>query len=250
MVDSGDEAMMKARWLLPLMLAATSLAAPVAAQEAPGRMAPITGTRLDIAAEGSVTRAPDVALISAGVVTQAATAAAAMSDNASRMAATVGALKRAGVADKDIQTSSISLSPQYRYAENRPPVITGYQAANQVNIRFREIKRAGGILDALVAVGANQINGPNLMVDEPEDALDEARTVAIAKARARAELYAKAAGLRVKRILSISESGGYAPPPPPMPMMQARMEKSAADTSIEPGEQRLSVAVSVSFELE
>jgi uncharacterized protein YggE len=240
--------MTKARWLLPLMLATTSLAAPVAAQEAPGRVAAITGTRLDILAEGSVSRAPDVALISAGVVTQAATAAAAMSENASRMAATVAALKRAGVADKDIQTSSISLSPQYRYIENRPPVITGYQASNQVNVRFREIKRAGGILDALVAVGANQINGPNFMVDEPEDALDEARTVAIAKARARAELYARAAGLRVKRILTISEGGGYAPPP--MPMLQARAEKSAADTSIEPGEQRLSVSVSVSFELE
>jgi uncharacterized protein YggE len=242
--------MTKARWLVPLMLATTSLAAPVAAQEAPGRVAAITGTRLDILAEGSVSRAPDVALISAGVVTQAATAAAAMSENASRMAATVAALKRAGVADKDIQTSSISLSPQYRYIENRPPVITGYQASNQVNVRFREIKRAGGILDALVAVGANQINGPNFMVDEPEDALDEARTVAIAKARARAELYARAAGLRVKRILTISEGGGYAPPPPPVPMLQARAEKSAADTSIEPGEQRLSVSVSVSFELE
>jgi uncharacterized protein YggE len=88
------------------------------------------------------------------------------------------------------------------------------------------------------------------MVDEPEDALDEARTVAIAKARARAELYARAAGLRVKRILTISEGGGYAPPPPPVPMLQARAEKSAADTSIEPGEQRLSVSLSVSFELE
>lgn len=243
--------MTKARLLLPLMLAATSLAAPVAAQEMPGRVAPITGTRLDIVAEGSVNRVPDVALISAGVVTQAATAAAAMTENANRMAATVAALKRAGVAEKDIQTASISLSPQYRYAENRPPVITGYQASNQVNVRFREIRRAGAILDALVAAGANQINGPNLMIDEPEDAFDEARTVAIAKARARAELYARAAGLRVKRILSISESGGYGPPPPPMPMMQAaRNEKSAADTSIEPGEQKLSVSVAVSFELE
>lgn len=242
--------MMKARILLPLMLTAASISLPAAAQDMPARTAPITGARLDIVAEGSVTRAPDVALISAGVVTQAPTAAAAMRDNASRMAATVAALKRAGVADRDIQTSSISLSPQYRYAENRPPVITGYQAANQVSVRFRDVQRAGGILDALVAEGANQINGPSFMVDNPEAALDEARTVAVASARARAELYARAAGLRIKRILSISESGGYAPPPPPMPMMARAMEKSAADTPLEPGEQKLAVTISMSFELE
>jgi len=235
--------------LASVSIAATAL--PLAAMAQAPAVTPvpvIQGTRLDISAEGEVTRAPDVATISAGVVTQAATAGEAMSANAQRMAATVNALKRAGVADRDIQTSSLSLNPQYRYGENVPPVITGYQASNQVTVRFREIARAGRILDTLVAQGANQINGPSFSVDQPDAALDEARTRAVAKARARAELYARAAGLRVKRILSISEGGGYAPPPP-MPVM-AMARREAADTPIEAGEQKLSVSVSVSFELE
>lgn len=234
--------------LLALFLATAPVAA-MAQAVTPIAVPVLQGTRLDVVAEGEVTRVPDVATISAGVVTQAATAGAAMSENATRMAATVNALKKAGVAARDIQTSSINLSPQYRYGENMPPVITGYQASNQVNVRFRDVKRAGAILDTLVAQGTNQINGPMLALDKPEAALDEARTAAIAKARARAELYAHAAGLSVKRILSISESGGATPPPHPMVMQMAR-GKEAADTSIEAGEQKLTVAVSVSFELQ
>ncbi|MGE3745684.1 MAG: SIMPL domain-containing protein [Sphingomonadaceae bacterium] len=214
-----------------------------------GAQPPIDGTRLDVSAEGSVTRAPDIATINAGVVTQAPTAAAAMQENARRMTATVTALKSAGVADRDIQTASVNLSPQYRYVENKAPEITGYQASNQVSVRFRDIKRAGNILDTLVAQGANQINGPVFSVEKAEAALDEARVAAIKTARERADLYAQAAGLRVKRIISISESQSYSPPPSPMPMMMARAEK-AADTAIEPGEQELSVNVSVSFELQ
>jgi uncharacterized protein YggE len=242
--------MIKAHPFLSLLFAVSVIPAAAQAQmTAVTPMPVISGTRLDIVAEGEVTRTPDLATISAGVVTQAASASAAMSENAQRMSAAIAALKKAGVADRDIQTSSINLSPQYRYGENMPPVLTGYQASNQVSVRFREIKRAGAILDALVAVGANQINGPSFGVDKPEAALDEARTAAIAKARARADLYARAAGMSVKRILSISESGGgYTPPPMPMVMMRA--EGKAADTSIEAGEQKLSVTVSVSFELQ
>ena len=173
-----------------------------------------------------------------------------MNENAARMAATVAALRKAGVADRDIQTSSISLNPQYRYGENVPPVITGYQASNQVSVRFRDVKRAGAILDTLVAQGANQINGPSFAVDKPEAALDKARAAAVAKARARAELYAKAAGLSVKRILAISEAGDGSPPPRPMPMMAMARTKEMADTSIEAGEQKLSITLSVTFELQ
>ena len=115
---------------------------------------------------------------------------------------------------------SINLNPEYRYEENQPPRLTGYTASNQVNVRFRDIRNTGEILDALVAEGANQINGPTLTIDKPEAALDEARAKAIAAGRARAELYARALGMRVVRLLSVSESGGY-PVPPPMPMMRA-----------------------------
>jgi uncharacterized protein YggE len=215
------------------------------AQEARPMMLPIDGTVLEISADGTSTRTPDLAIIQAGVVTQSVTAGEAMRQNSTRMATVLAALKRAGVAERDIQTSSISLSPQYRYAQNEPPVITGYQASNQVTVRFRDIAKSGTILDALVKEGANNISGPNLTIDKPEAALDEARTAAVGTARARAELYAKAAGLRVDRILSISESGAM--PVPPRPMMMMRAEAAADSTQIAAGESELRVSLSVRF---
>lgn len=230
-------------------VAAASLGAvPAAAQAVNLPIQTISGTRLDVSARGAVKRVPDVASISAGVVTQSATADVAMRDNATKMSAVIAALKKAGIADRDVATATLSLNPQYRYAENQPPVITGYQASNSVTIRFRDLAKAGTILDALVRQGANQINGPALSIDKPEAALDEARQAAIKDARARAELYAAAAGLRVKRILTISESADYGAP---VPMYAARaMKAEAADTQVVPGEQDVSVVVNVSFELE
>ncbi len=207
----------------------------------------ITGTRLDLTVEGVVHRVPDLATINAGVVTEAPNAAAAMQENARRIATTIAALKKAGIADRDIQTAAISLNPQYRYVDGQAPVITGYQASNQLAIRFREIRLAGAILDTLVAQGVNQINGPNLSVANSEAALDEARGEAAKIARHRAELYAQATGLHVKRILAISESGGNAPTP--YPVMAMARDKSAS-TAIEPGEQSLTINLSISFELE
>lgn len=228
----------------PLALLAVS---PVTAQE---RASPaMSGTRLDIVATGEVNAVPDIATIGAGVVTQAPTAAEAMAENARRAAATTAAIRKAGVADRDIQTTSVNLSPQYKYAENQPPRIIGYQASSRVSVRFRDIKAAGPILDSLVAAGANQIDGPYLSVDKPEPLIDEARIKAIGAARARAALYAKATGLQVKRIVSISEGNAEAPMPPPMPMMMMRAQAKEADTSIEAGEQRLAISVSVTFEL-
>jgi uncharacterized protein YggE len=209
----------------------------------------ISGTRLDVTARGDVRRVPDVAVISAGVVTNAPDAAAAMQDNANRMNRVLAALKKAGVADKDVSTSSINLSPQYRYVENQAPVILGYQASNQVTVRFRDIAKSGTILDALVKQGSNQINGPILMIDRPEAAQDEARVAAIRQARTRADLYAGALGMKVKRVVSISESEGYVGGPVPMVAMQ-RMDSVAEKSEIMPGEQSISVSVSVVFELQ
>lgn len=232
---------------LAAAVAAAAMLPGVAAAQQMSIAPALAGTRLEIQARGEVRRVPDVATIGAGVVTQGSNAASAMRDNATRMARVVAALREAGLAERDIATAAISLSPQYRYVENQAPVITGYQASNQVNIRFRDIARAGAILDVLVREGANQINGPTLMLDKPEAALDEARLAAVGQARARAELYAGAAGLKVKRIVSIAEAEGYQSGPP---VMMQRAAMADAKTEILPGEQALGVTVSVVFELE
>jgi len=235
--------------LTALALGAAAVPASVPAQQAVTAVPVLAGTRLDISASGEVTRVPDLAIISAGVQTLRPTATAAIEENAARMDRVRAALKRAGIEDRDIQTSSINLNPEYRYDQNQPPRLTGYRATNTVNVKFRDLKRTGAILDALVAEGANTINGPNLTIDKPETALDEARTKAIANGRARAELYANALGMRVVRLLSVSESGGYAVPPP-MPMVMMAERSQSADTKIDPGSQQLQVSVSMSFQLQ
>jgi uncharacterized protein YggE len=209
----------------------------------------IAGTRLDINATGEVTRIPDVAIVTAGVVSRSATATAALQETADRMQRVLAALRRAGVEERDIQTSNVSLNPEYRYPENQSPQLVGYSASNNVTVRFRDIRSSGKILDALVAQGANQINGPSLTVDKPEAALDEARAKAITIGRARAELYARSMGMRVARVVAVNESGGNYPVPPPMPMY-ARAEMAQAKTVIEPGEQKLQVNVNMTFELQ
>ena len=238
---------MKHIWLAAL-LGMASIAAPAAAQQATVAQS-ITGTRLDISATGEATRVPDVAIVNAGVQTRSTSATDALAQNGARMERVRAALKRAGIADRDIQTSNISLNPEYRYQDNQPPQLTGYTASNQVNVRFRDIRNTGKILDALVAEGANQISGPNLTIDQPDAALDEARTKAVAVGRARAEQYARALGMRVVRLVAVSESGGGYAPPPPMPM--AVMARGERDYSkIDPGEQKLSVSLGMTFELQ
>jgi uncharacterized protein YggE len=236
--------------MLRSILAAALLLAAVPAAAQTGEVRPISGTRLDVVAAGEVTRVPDLVRINAGVVTQAPTAVEAIRQNAARMEAVRAALRAAGIADRDIQTSSVSLNPNYRYAENQPPQLIGYQATNEVNVRFRDIARSGPILDALVAQGANQINGPMLTIDRPEAALDEARVQALTNARARAELYARSLGMRVARVLAVSEAA-----PGPIPLARVGMVRGMAAnqdaaTQIVPGEQTLSVSLTVSFELE
>lgn len=236
--------MNKHKWMAAAAIAIAA-ATGAAAQSAP---AP---TLLTVNAEGRVARAPDIAEVSGGVVTAAPTAAAAMAENATRMTAVVAAVRKAGIADRDIQTAGLSVQPQYSYENNRSPVLTGYQATNTVNLRIRKIADAGKLLDTLVAVGANQINGPNFRVEDADAALDEARVAAVATARARAELYAKASGLRVRRIASISEGGGFEPGPRPMMAKMAMDSVSAAPpTPMAPGEVALSINLTMVFELE
>ena len=239
--------------LRPLVLAlALTIGIPMSAcaqpQSTPGYAVSADGTLLSISATAESRRVPDVATISTGVVTQAADANAAMRANAVQMDKVMAAIRAAGIAERDVQTSGINLNPQYRYAENQPPTITGYQANNTVNVKVRDLSKLGKVLDAFVASGANQVNGPSFEVDKPEEAYDEARLAALQKAQARAKTYADALGLRVRRIVSISEGGASIPRP--MPMMRAMAADAAVkETAVSPGETSLSVNIDVVFEL-
>ncbi len=234
---------------MALAIGVSALPWAAQAQVTPTVNQSISGTRLDLSVTGESMRVPDIAIISAGVVTRARTAAAAMQENAQRMERVIAALRAVGIAERDIQTSNVSLNPEYHHQDGQPPRLTGYTASNQVNIRFRDIRNSGRVLDVLVAQGANQINGPSLTIDKPEAALDEARAKAVAAGRARAELYARALGMRVVRLLSVSEGGNFGGPQP-MVMMRAESRAVAADTKIDPGEQQLQVTVAMSFELQ
>jgi uncharacterized protein len=242
--------------LAPLALALALPGVAMAHDVQSGPVVAAGNTMLAVSAEGRSTRTPDLAVFSAGVTTQGKTAGAAMTANAAAMNKVIAELKKAGIADKDIQTSSINLNPVYGQpvidAQGQmihEPRIVGYQANNMLSIKQRDLKGFGKVLDALVAAGANQISGPNFQMDKPELALDEARTNAMKAARARADLYAKAAGLRVVRILTISEGGGYQPP---MPVMYAKAEMAmdaGAPTPISAGQVEAQVSVAVQFEL-
>lgn len=238
------------RLLSPALLAVTTALPAAATAQVPVPMQTVVpeGTVLDVSATGKVELAPDIATIRAGVTTQASTAAAALKENAERMAAVIRALRGAGIAARDLSTSNVSLQPQYRYGENQPPVVTGYQAANSVSVRFRDIARAGGVLDALVKAGANQIDGPAMSLAAPEAALDAARQDAVKRARARAELYAQAAGMRVERIVAIDEAGENDGGTPRPPMFQARaMMADPAPTQVLAGETQVTATVNVRF---
>jgi len=237
------------RRIRPALAAAAALVLALAATAASAQSAlPADGTLLSVSAQAEAHRVPDVATVSAGVVTQAPDANAAMRANAAQMDKVMAAIRAAGIAERDIQTTGINVSPQYRYAENAPPTITGYQASNTVSLKVRDIGKLGKVLDALVASGANQVHGPSFEVDKPEEAYDEARRAALAKAKARAEMYAKELGLRVRRIVSIDEGAGFRPPMPVPMLAMARAEK-AYDTAVSPGETTLSANLAVVFEL-
>ena len=231
--------------LATLLAAFAMTAAPATAlaQAAPAS----DGTLLSVSSRADARKAPDIATFSAGVVTQAADGNAALRQNAEQMNRVLAAIKAAGVADKDVQTSGISLNPQYRYEENQPPRITGYQASNTVNVKLREVAKMGKVLDALVASGANQVNGPSFGIDDPEPLYDRARLDALKAARARAETYAGALGVRVRRIVSISEGG--AAMPSPMPRMAMMKAEAYDSTPVAAGESSVSVNLDVVFEL-
>lgn len=246
------------RFALPLALSlATCLATPALPQAGPLPTLATGHSMLTVNAEGRSTRTPDLAVFNAGVTTQGKTAGAALAANSQAMTRVISALKGAGIAERDIQTSNLSINPIYAEPrrlpdgsiEQKPAAIIGYQINNSVSVRQRKLDDYGRVLDTLVSAGANQVNGPSFQLDQPDGALDEARVAAMKKARERADLLASAAGLKVLRILTINESGGYYPV---APVMFSRAEAAAPPPPAPPvqaGELQLTTSVSVVFEL-
>ena len=235
--------------LLALSLA-TGAVMTAHAQTATPYTIPTDGTLLSISSEAEAKRVPDVATLSAGVMTQAPDGDTAMRQNAQQMDKVMQAIRAAGIAEKDVQTSGITLYPQYTYKEGQSPKINGYQATNRVNLKVRDLTRLGKVLETLALQGANQINGPSFEIDRPEPVYDEARVAALKQAQDRAETYAKSLGLRVRRIVSISEgrSGGIRPVPV-MRMRAMAADAEAPSAPVSPGESSLSVNLDVTFEL-
>ncbi|MEQ1492006.1 MAG: SIMPL domain-containing protein, partial [Terricaulis sp.] len=167
---------------------------PAAQAQTQGQVVLAEGTLLSVSADGKSEARPDLATINLGVTTEGQTAAAAMAENARRMTTLNAALRRAGIAERDIQTSNVSVYPQQVYVEGQQPRITGYQANNSVTVKVRNINNTGRVIDAAVGAGGNTVNGVSFSHADPEAQFDVARRDAIAEARRRAELYASALG--------------------------------------------------------
>jgi uncharacterized protein YggE len=227
-------------------VAAALIAAPGASAQtvSPNSIQPETTIVLN--GHGEVAHEPDIAHINVGVSVDAETASAAMSQQAAKMTGVFNAVKASGVAERDMQTSNLSLNPNYSYPEKLPPKLIGYKASNQLTIRVRDLKNLGKTLDAVVKGGGNTISGLSFDIEKPEALQNQARIAAIKDAADKAELYAKAVGYRVKRIVTVSEAGGYEPPRP-VPM--ARMAQAAPATPIAAGEVSINANVNVTFEL-
>jgi len=221
--------------LAAIIAAATLLAAPALAQSLP--------PMISVSGEATISVPPDLAQIEAGVTSEAKTAREASETNNAAMGKLLLALKAADIPEKDIQTSRLSLQ-----AENAPnrsgttPTIVGYRASNRVTVRLRDVAKAAGTIDVLVDAGANDIGGISFSVSNESKLLDEAREHAIADARRKAEIYAKAAGVTLGPPLSISEDGS------PGPIAYRKMVGGmAASAPVAQGEETLHLNVSVSW---
>lgn len=224
------------RILFSLFVITAAALAPLHARAAE-KLVTVTG-------EATVAVAPDTAVIRIGVTSQGMTARDASEANAKQMTGVLAAIKDNGIADRDVQTSRLSLQPQYDPNKSGTARLLGFQVTNQVTIKIRDIDKLPAILDRAIAAGANEMSGIEFIVSEQSKLLDQARNDAIADARRKAELYAHAAGVKVGQVVTISEEGSS---PPPRPMVQAMR---AGAVPVAPGEQMLKAVVTVSYELQ
>lgn len=206
---------------------------------------------INLSARGEVKVAPDQASLNFGVVTEAQTAQEAMAQNARQMAQVMAALKRSGLADRDIQTSGLNLSAQYDYQQNEPPKLRGYQASNRVTVVIGDLTKVGTTADAVVAAGVNQIDGISFGLKDPKAAEDQARQLAVRALQDKANLYAQALGVRLGGLRSFSEGVSYNQPRPPVMFARAAaMEVSHDATSVEAGELSISIDVSAIYDVQ
>jgi uncharacterized protein YggE len=232
--------MSKSRIVFSALIVAAAAVAPLPARAAE-RLVTVTG-------EATISVAPDMAVIRIGVTSQGKTARDASDANARQMTAVLAAIKDAGLAERDMQTSRLSLQPQYdpnRSGGGGPARLLGFRATNQITVKVRDVAQLAGILDRAVGAGANEMSGIEFVVSEQSKLLDQARDKAIADAYRKAELYAKAAGAKVGKVVAISEEGSA----PPVYPMQAMRAAPGAAIPVAPGEQTLRAVVTVSYEL-
>ena len=219
------------------------LATPSLGEEQPNRTISVSG-------DGTVSAPPDMATIRTGVVTQAAKASDALDANNAAMKRIMDVLKSNKIAPKDIQTSSFDVRPEYKRGPRgqQQPEIIGYQVTNQVQVRVRNLPTLGEVLDAMVTAGSNQISGISFGIDDPTGPLNQARKRAISDARSRAELYAQAAGVRVGKVISISEQRVTVPRP--QYVGRAFAAEAVSAVPVARGEQQLRATVHMVFALE
>ena len=219
------------------VVAVTLAAAPALAQTMPPPAISVTG-------EANVSVAPDQAQIDGGVTSDAKTAREASDANNAAMGKVLAALKGAGIEEKDYQTSRLSLQPQFaaNYKPSERTGIVSFRASNRVTVKVRDVTKVASVIDVLVGAGANEIGGISFTVTQASKHLDEARTKAIADARRKAEIYAKAAGVTLGEPISISEEGA------PVPAFRGKMAAPmAAGAPVAQGEETLSVTVNVTW---
>lgn len=239
---------MRRAFAAALLLAACS--APALADDRPRHFAPPS---ISVTGEGIATAEPDIAIVTSGVVTSGQTAGAALKANAAAMTKVLTAVKAAGVADRDVGTSGLSVQPQYDYGSGgsgKPPKLVGYEARNSVTIRARAIDKLGELIDQLVAAGSNQVEDLAFDVSNRDSKLDDARRAAAKDARRKAELFAQGAGVKLGRLLSLKEASAEAPPAPPLAGRMKAMAADAASTPIARGEQELRAQVTARWEIE
>ncbi|MBV9993550.1 MAG: SIMPL domain-containing protein [Alphaproteobacteria bacterium] len=228
------------------LLSAGALAVLIAAAASPALADAAAPRVLTVTGEGEVKGVPDQARLSTGVVSQAPKAAQALAANARAMNQVMDTLKAAGIAQKDIQTSNFAVSPQYADGNGRPRV-TGYEVTNTVNVTVSGLDKLGATIDALVAAGSNQIDGPSFSFADPKPMLAQARAGAVEDATEKAQAYARAAGVTLGPILAINDGGSFSPPEP---MPRAMAFKAAAPTPIAAGEASVSANVSITWEIQ